>query len=87
MNKRCESCNSCGMPLEKPEDYALGDIQTKYCVYCTDSKGHLKTFDEILEGMTTFLMSSQGLAKEAAHRMAQEVLETLPAWKHLNKKK
>ncbi len=26
MADKCPSCGSCGMPLEKPEDFALGDV-------------------------------------------------------------
>lgn len=36
MKQRCESCNSCGMPLKNDEDFSMGDtnslrIEIKYC--------------------------------------------------------
>jgi hypothetical protein len=30
MADKCPACGSCGMPLEKPEDYALGDTTRPY---------------------------------------------------------
>jgi len=38
MADKCPSCGSCGMPLEKPEDFALGDVTRAYCRYCTDAR-------------------------------------------------
>src|SRR6266481_5417094 len=37
MAEKCISCGSCGMPMEKPEDFALGDVTQPYCAWCTDA--------------------------------------------------
>lgn len=81
MEKTCPACYSCGMPLEKAADHALGDLNQKYCTYCTDPRGKLKPFEEILSGMASHLVHSQGLAPQAATEMAKKLLLEQPAWK------
>lgn len=83
MKPRCESCNSCGMPLEKKEDYALSDTSAVYCTYCTDKKGELLPYEVILKNNTDYLKESQGLTDKAALKMAQDLLKEQPAWKHI----
>tara|TARA_Y100000310_G_C20327853_1_gene643837 strand:- start:51 stop:269 length:219 start_codon:yes stop_codon:yes gene_type:complete len=29
-------CKSCGMPMDKPEDFANNDRGSNYCYYCGD---------------------------------------------------
>lgn len=81
MEKKCESCNSCGMVFQKPSDHALGREDIEYCVYCTDSNGKLKSYADVFGGMVGYLEHSQGLDRNAAENMAEEVLLKLPAWK------
>ncbi len=81
MTQLCQSCSSCGMPFEKPEDHALGNPQNEYCTYCTREDGTLKSYEEILKGMAEYLVSSQGIDKSAAQTVAEETLKNLPAWK------
>ena len=47
--KRCESCNSCGMPLKSAEDFALCDETANLCRYCVDKAGKLLPYDTILK--------------------------------------
>lgn len=81
MTEKCKACGSCGMPLEKPEDFALGDPSGSYCHYCTDSAGKLFSFDKILEMNVKYYMESQGITEAAASKMALEYLKSLPAWR------
>ncbi|MGZ3684317.1 MAG: zinc ribbon domain-containing protein [Bdellovibrionota bacterium] len=83
MKPRCQSCNSCGMPLEKKEDFALGDTSASYCQYCTDKKGQLLPYEEILKNNSDYLNESQGLTSAAALKMAKDLLKEQPAWKHV----
>ena len=83
MSEKCPSCASCGMPLEKKEDFALSDSKQAYCRYCTDDKGKLLPFDKILKMNTDYYVQSQGITPEAAAKMAKDLLKTLPAWKHV----
>jgi hypothetical protein len=69
------------MPLEKPADHALGDINQTFCAYCTDEQGNLKPYEDILKNMANFLVNSQGIDQSAALTMAKNVLSNQPEWK------
>ncbi len=81
MQTKCDSCGSCGMPLEKPEDHALGDISNSYCVHCADHNGKLLPYDTVLKSNIQYFIDSQGLDEAAATKMAKEFLLDMPAWK------
>ncbi len=81
MKEKCKSCGSCGMPLEKPEDHALSDINQEYCRYCTDKSGKLLSFDKILKMNADYYVESQGVTPDAAIKMATDLLRSQPAWK------
>lgn len=80
MTKTCPSCYSCGMPLEKPADHALGDIKQTFCAYCTDEQGNLKPYEDILKNTADFLVHSQGIDQSAALKMANDILTKQPEW-------
>jgi hypothetical protein len=71
------------MPLEKKEDFALGDPSAVYCQYCTDAQGKLLPYEQILKNNADYLKESQGLTDQAALTMAKGLLLEQPAWKHL----
>ena len=75
-------CESCGFPMRKKEDFGGGDIQNKYCTYCTDEKGILKSFEQKIEDMQNFMISRMGISEEKARIMAKEELMKHPAWKN-----
>lgn len=83
MKQKCESCNSCGMPLENKEDFALGDPSNIFCKYCVDEKGALLPYDTILQSNAGYYKESQGLTDQAATKMAKDLLKSMPAWKHI----
>lgn len=83
MNQKCKSCSSCGMPMEKVEDFALSDPKQTYCRYCTDEKGKLLPFEKILDMNAKYYVESQGVTGDAALRMASEMLKSQPAWKSM----
>jgi len=31
-------CKSCGMPMDKPEDFASNNVNSDYCYYCGDEE-------------------------------------------------
>ena len=82
MKQKCESCNSCGMPLEKKEDFAMGNLESQFCTYCVDKKGELLPYQTILENNAHYYKESQGLTEQAATKMAKDLLVTMPAWKN-----
>lgn len=82
MKTRCESCTSCGMPMENAEDFALGDKASPFCRYCTDPVGKLLPFEKILSSNAAYYKESQGLSDSAAMKMATDLLKNQPAWKN-----
>ncbi len=79
-------CISCGMLLYNPEDYPMADTKKNYCKYCARPDGTLRSFDEVLDIVTTFFQKTQVLNPEAAHQTAFAVLSKNPAWKEYIKK-
>ena len=75
-----KTCIACGMPMTKPADYPSEDESKDYCVYCARPDGSMQTYPEKLEGMTEFLIRTQGLDRGAAKEMAERSLAKLPAW-------
>jgi hypothetical protein len=73
-------CIACGMPMERPEDYPLGDESKDYCVHCARPDGSLQSYEERLAGMAAFIVATQGLAEGAARKAAQAAMARLPAW-------
>lgn len=76
-----DSCNSCGMPLRTPDDRASGDPGRPWCRNCATADGSLKPYEDVLEGMTMFIVRTQGFAEAAARETARTMLETMPAWR------
>lgn len=80
--QKCATCSSCGMPLEKAEDHAHGDVSNPHCIYCVHQDGSLKSYKEIHEGTVNHFMQWQGIEEGAAKKMATEMLQELPFWKN-----
>lgn len=69
------SCQSCSMPLSEAEP---GQI---YCTHCTDEKGVLRPYEQILEGTTVgYFMGMQQMPRAEAAVAAKAHLATMPAW-------
>ena len=77
-------CIARGMPMTKPSDFAMGDESRDYCLYCARPDGSMQSYLEKLEGMTEFLVRTQGLDKDAARELAIRSLAKLPAWQDRN---
>jgi Putative zinc ribbon domain len=81
MSEKCPSCSSCGLPMEKPEDFSMGNPKNIYCRYCTDAHGNLLPYEAVLETNIQYYIDSQGITPDAANRMARALLASMPAWK------
>jgi len=81
MAEKCPACGSCGMPMEKAEDFARGDVTRPYCRYCTDAHGELLPYEQVLEINVGFYVESQGITRAAAIEMARAMLADKPAWR------
>ena len=75
-----KTCIACGMPMVKKEEFAMGDTSKDYCVYCTRPDGSMQSYEEKLEGMTQFIIKTQGFDEKAARNTAREMMAKLPAW-------
>jgi hypothetical protein len=69
------------MPLRTPQEHAAGDVSRDYCVHCARPDGSMKSYDEVLTGMTGFLVQTQGFDPQAARKAAAGMMAELPAWK------
>ncbi len=76
-------CIACGMPMEKAQDHAMGDMTVDYCLHCARPDGSMQSYEEKLESMSGFLMRTRGLAAEDARREARGHMGNLPAWKDM----
>ena len=81
MSENSHVCIACGMPMQKAEDFAQGDESKDYCVHCAREDGSMRDYDEVLIGMTQFIVSTQGLDETAAHETAKRLMAELPAWR------
>jgi hypothetical protein len=75
-----KTCIACGMPMVKPEEFAMGDTSKDYCVYCTRPDGSMQFYEEKLDGMIGFIIKTQGFDEKAAKVAAEEMMAKLPAW-------
>jgi len=77
-------CEACGMPLNKKEDFAGGDENSKFCLYCVNADGSVKTCEEIFEGGVKFFMSQIGGDRGLAERITRKNMNMQPYWQDKN---
>lgn len=78
---KMKTCIACGMPMKEQAEFAMNDTSKDYCVHCAREDGSMQSFEEKLEGMTNFIVKTQGIDKEAAKNAAESMMQKLPAWK------
>lgn len=76
-----KQCIACGMPMQKPEDFAMGDVKKDYCRYCARPDGTMQSYEEKLKSLTGFIVKTQGLDEKTATAAAKAMMAKLPAWK------
>ena len=59
-----KKCICCGMPMNKKNDFAMGDESKDYWVYCAKEDGSMKSFDEAVEGMAEYMSESEKIDKK-----------------------
>ena len=74
-------CISCGMPMSKPDDHAMGDPAKDYCLHCARPDGTMVSREEARQGLTAFMVKTQGIDETAAGAAVEELMAKLPAWK------
>ena len=79
-------CQSCGMPMQKPEHFgtnADGSKNGDYCCYCFQ-KGKFTWPGATLQQMTEKIVGMSGrmgMTEEQARAMAKKVLPLLKRWR------
>jgi hypothetical protein len=81
-----KACKSCGMPMETVEQHGGKNPLNPYCKYCTDEMGNLKSYEEVLSGMTDYMLTNLKLEFNTATQMAKEEMIKHPAWKSYAKR-
>ena len=76
-----KKCICCGMPMNKKNDFAMGDESKDYCVYCAKEDGSMKSVDEAVEGMAEYMSESEKIDKNFARKKVLEYMKSMPAWK------
>ena len=76
-----KKCICCGIPMNKKNDFAMGDESKDYCVYCAKEDGSMKSFDEAVEGMAEYMSESEKIDKNFARKKVLEYMKSMPAWK------
>jgi len=79
-------CQSCGMPLQKEEDFgtnADGSKSEEYCFHCFQNSKFLDegiTLQEKIDKNVKFAVQ-MGMSEYEARKMASNVLPKLKRWK------
>lgn len=79
-------CQSCGMPLQKTEDYGMEDGGIKseeYCFHCFQNGKFVDEgvkLEEKIDKNVKFAVL-MGMSESEARKMASEVLPKLKRWK------
>ena len=68
------------MPLNKKEDFALGDENSEFCRYCVNTDGSVKSGEEIFEGGVQFFMSQIGNDRNMAEKITRKNMSQQPYW-------
>ena len=76
------ACESCGRPMPGERDHGAGRASVPYCRHCTDARGTLKSYDEVLRTLVEEeFMGRNGMTRDSAEVAARNALRHSPAWK------
>ncbi len=87
MESRGPFCQSCGMPMLKPDDFGTmsdGWRQNEYCHYCYEHGRFLQpdvTLPQMIEFVVKPMALSTGMSENEARAVAQEFLPHLARWR------
>jgi len=74
------NCQSCGMPMDKPEDHGGGRPDNLYCKYCTDAQGNLLPRETVKQNMIQFYTQKMGKTPDEAAIEVDKIMATMPVW-------
>ena len=73
-------CESCGMPMKKLSEFGGLKINNKYCVYCTDEKGKLKSFEQKREEVINYHIIENKLNRKDAEKIVDQQMKKFNIW-------
>lgn len=73
-------CESCGMPMNKKEDFAGSDENSEFCLYCVGEDGNVKSCEEIFEGGVQFFMGAIGADRKLAEKVTRKNMKQQSYW-------
>ena len=68
------------MPLEKKEDFAGGNEDSQFCLYCVDENGQVKSAEEIFEGGVQFFINQLDADRQMAEKVTRKNMKSLSYW-------
>jgi hypothetical protein len=80
-------CQSCGMPMQKDEDFgtnAGGAINGEYCHFCFQGGRFTDagiTMEQKIEKLVEIAVSQMQIPKEKARARAEEIIPRLARWR------
>lgn len=80
-------CQSCGMPLEKPEDHGTGKDGKKdddYCFHCLQAGKFTEpdiTMEEMIDKVVGYMENHDDIPKGQARPMLVVFMPTLKRWR------
>lgn len=87
MDKLGPICQSCGMPVQKNEDFgtnADGSKNQEYCHFCFE-KGDFTdkgiTMEQKIEKIVKIAVSQMNMPEAEAREMANKIIPTLKRWR------
>jgi hypothetical protein len=75
-----KNCNACGMPLDKKEEFANGDENSDFCLYCVKEDGSVKSCEEIFQGGVDFFIQTINDDRVLAEKITRKNMLSLPYW-------
>ena len=67
-------CYSCGLPLNEQSN-------SRFCKYCSNEKGELKSREEVKQGIAGWLMQITPEDKNTDYiKRAESYMNAMPAW-------
>jgi hypothetical protein len=76
-----KTCEACGMPLNKKEDFSMNDENAKFCAYCVNPDGGVKSCEEIFNGGVGYFLKTLGGEKSMAEKITRKNMSQQPYWR------
>ena len=87
METKAIICQSCGMPMQKDEDFgtnADGTRNGEYCHFCFQDGGFTDdgiTMEQKIDKLVEIAVSKMQIPKEKARAMAEDIIPKLARWR------